>query len=458
MAAAPLVLDVNDSTDTRIGAHGITAAELDGLEPAAARIHDELMRRRREGRLDFWDLPSDDATQREAIAMGQELGERFETVVVLGIGGSSLGAKAAVAALGGPFHNYLPRSRRRGARIFFPDNSDPATFAGLLSTLDLSTTGFVAITKSGSTAETLSQLMVLRDRLGAEALASRLLVITDPAKGTLRQIAEAEGWRTLPVPPGVGGRYSVLSAVGLVPIAAGGFDASELCRGADRMRIRCEAPALRENPAWMLGGLHRLFDAKGRKIHVLFPYADSLREMGDWFVQLWAESLGKSEAVGPTPLRAVGATDQHSLLQLLMEGPQDKLVTFVAVEEPAEDVMIPPAWPGHDALDYLGGKRLGELIDAERRGTAAALAEAGRPSLTIRLPRIDAASVGGFFFLWEAATAFAGLLYGVDPFDQPGVEASKKITQALLGRKGFEAHAEALGSQPALDPRLILGA
>ncbi len=259
------------------------------------------------------------------------------------------------------------------------------------------------------------------------------------------------------MPPPVGGRFSVLTAVGLLPLAAAGFDVAALCEGADEMRKRCEEPDPRKNPAALLAAALYAYDRRGKKIHVLFPYADALRDLGAWYVQLWAESLGKTEEVGPTPLAAVGATDQHSLLQLLMEGPKDKVVAFVTVEDRGEKLGI-PAWHAEDpALGYLAGKTLGELIDAEAAGTQAALEAAGRPTLNLRLPRIDARSVGELLFLWEAATAIAGPLFGVDPFDQPGVEASKKITQGLLGRPGFEAHRTALEGRAPDDSAWILG-
>lgn len=454
MSLTRLSLDVNDALAAQIGRNGLEPKDFDGIEGAAHEAHDRLERLRAGGNLGWWGLPSDASVRDPAIALGEELKDRFENVVVLGIGGSSLGGKAAISALAGPFHNLMPREKRGGARVFFPDNSDPATFAMLLDSIDLSKTCFLAITKSGGTAETLAQLLVIRQRLGAK-LKDQLVVITDPESGSLRKIAKAEGMRTLPVPPKVGGRFSVLTAVGLVPIAAAGLDARGLCEGADSMRKRCEEASLHKNPAYMLGAVHHVFDrSRGRNIHVLFPYADALRDVGDWYVQLWAESLGKNEKVGPTPIRAVGATDQHSMLQLLMEGPQDKLVTFVAVEEPRSDLTLHGHWLEESAVGYLAGKSMGELIEAERIGTAAALANAGRPSMTIRMPRIDARSVGELLFLWEAATAFTGFLYGVDPFDQPGVEASKKITQGLLGRAGFEAHAKR--ELPPLDPAFVL--
>jgi len=450
MARSSLILDANDALASRIGTQGLSPSDLDAMSPAASRAWESLSKRWSRGEVGFWKLPSDESVSAPAIAVGEELAERFENVVVLGIGGSSLGAKAAVAALGGPYRDLLPRGQRQGARVFFPDNSDPSTFAALLDCIDLGSTCFLAITKSGGTAETLSQLMIVRERLGESRLAQQLVAITDPAGGALRKLAHEQGWRTLPVPPDVGGRYSVLSAVGLTPIAAAGFDAGALCRGADAMRRRCEAPSLRENPALLLAAIHHAFDRRGRGVHVLFSYADALREFGDWFVQLWAESLGKSEEAGPTPVRAVGATDQHSMLQLLMEGPQDKLVTFLAVEEPVADLAIPPVWKDRASFDLLAGKSLGGLLDAERRGTTAALAQAGRPSLTLRLPRVDAPALGELFFLWEAATASAGALYGVDPFDQPGVEASKRLTKALMSGEPMP------GAQTAEDPAFIL--
>lgn len=258
------------------------------------------------------------------------------------------------------------------------------------------------------------------------------------------------------MPPPVGGRFSVLTAVGLLPLAAAGLDVHALCEGADAMRRRCEEADPRKNPAALLATVLHAFDRRGKHIHVLFSYADALRDLGAWYVQLWAESLGKSEEVGPTPVAAVGATDQHSLLQLLMEGPRDKVVLFVTVEDRGEPMPIPTWHPEEDALGYLGGKTLAGLIDAEAVGTQAALEAAGRPTLTIRLPRVDAHAVGELLFLWEAATAIAGPLFGVNPFDQPGVEASKKITQGLLGRAGHEEHVERLRARPAPDPAWIL--
>jgi glucose-6-phosphate isomerase len=241
--------------------------------------------------------------------------------------------------------------------------------------------------------------------------------------------------------------------VGLLPAAAAGIDVAELLQGAQNMVERCEKGDVFENPAYMLATTLYLFDThKKRSTHVLMPYADALRETGDWFVQLWGESLGKKKGegfVGPTPLRAVGATDQHSLLQLLMEGPEDKLTVFIAVDEPREDLKIPEKVFELPDVSYLGGHSFHALLSAERQATATALAVHGRPSLCIRLPNLRPFAMGELLMLWQIATAFSGFLYEIDPFDQPGVEAGKRYTCGLLGRPGYESASQELKTYEA---------
>ncbi len=456
MSNNALALDINDAMEDAVGAFGLKREEIDALAAAGKKAHADLQAKRQSGELGFFDLPFDATAAEEAIAAGKHLSKQFENVVVLGIGGSSLGPKSLFTSLCHPLHNFLDQEKRTGARLFFPDNSDPSTFAALLETLNLKKTAFVAITKSGGTAETWSQLLVAREKLIAlvgNAWRNQIVAITDPSKGALRSVAASEGITTLAVPPAVGGRFSVLTPVGLVPAAAAGIDVQLLLQGAGAMAKRCDRAEIWENPAYLFAAVHYLMERNHRRpIHVLMPYADALREFGDWFVQLWAESLGKKTAngeVGPTPVRAVGATDQHSMLQLLMEGPQDKLVTFISLGESRHDLTIPKAYEQQPDVAYLGGHSMFELLSVEQRATAAALAKAGRPSLTLRLGRLDAYSMGELMYCMEAATAFAGGLYDINPFNQPGVEAGKRFACGILGRPGYEKDREEVESRPA---------
>lgn len=459
-----LRLDYGNMIAPRV-AGGVDAAALEGpLASDFRRAHARFEERRAAGELGFLDLPYARDTLDQVRELADGFGQWFEDLVVLGIGGSGLGAIALRDALLAPFWNQRSEEEREHfPRLHVVDNPDPATFGALLHLLDPARTLFNVISKSGATAETMAQYLVVRDRVdravGADKARGHFLFTTDPARGVLRQLAEAEGIPALPVPENVGGRFSVLSPVGLLPAAACGVDVEALLAGAAAMEERCRSPELAENPAGMLAALlHHADTARGRPIHVLMPYADRLRPLAAWFQQLWAESLGKARteggeerAVGPTPLAALGATDQHSLLQLLMEGPHDKVVLFVDVEDPGEDVPIPGRHPGIDALAYLGGHSLGELLATERRATAEALRRAGRPNATFHLPRVDAGTVGALLMLLQIATVYAGALYGVNPLDQPGVELGKQLTYGLMGRRGVEVpHIE-----PA-DPRWMI--
>jgi glucose-6-phosphate isomerase len=260
----------------------------------------------------------------------------------------------------------------------------------------------------------------------------------------------------------VGGRFSVLTPVGILPAALIGIDTGALLAGAADMRARCASAALGQNPAGAFAALQHVADtAHHRPIQVLMPYSDALRDMADWFVQLWAESLGKHRTagdggVGPTPLGALGATDQHSKVQLFMEGPGDKTVTFIGVTEIGGDVTIPKLHADVPELAYLGGHQLGELLDIERRATAGALARRGRPNMTLTLDRVDPFHMGGLLMFLELATAYAGQLYGVNAFDQPGVELGKQFTYAMLGRTDASAARAEWSTLPKSDPARVI--
>lgn len=464
-----VTLDYNNMLRPRLGpGRGITPERLDELAERFREVHADTGRRREAGELGFFALPGGGETVDQIEAFASGAGQVFEDIVVLGIGGSALGTIALRTALLHPFWNELSDEGRE----FFPrlhvlDNIDPSTVAAFLDGVDLRKTLFNVVSKSGGTAETMSQYLIVRQRLEAElgdGYRGHLLFTTDPEKGVLRQIAREESIGTLPIPPNVGGRFSVLSAVGLLPAALVGIPVRELLAGAAEMEVRCRGAELRDNPAGVYGALQYLADTEaGANVQVMMPYSDPLRNVADWFRQLWAESLGKARTrsgeevhVGPTPVRALGATDQHSQVQLYVEGPFDKTITFLAVREVGEDVEIPAIYPDIPELGYLGGHTLGELLRTEMAATEAALAERGRMSMRLEIERVDARSVGALLFLLELATVYAGGFYGIDPMDQPGVELGKQLTYGIMGRAGFEARRQEWANRPETRPEWTL--
>ena len=445
-----------------------TVADLDACAADFARAHAQVAALVADGTLGFPHLADDAALARAMMAEGATCRGAVDDVVLLGIGGSALGPALLRDALRPHAWNALDAHARDGwPRLHVLENVDPVTIAATLARLDLARTRVLVTSKSGGTAETLAQYLVLRDlveRHGGHDLVRRAFrFVTDPAKGALRAIARADGIVAFDVPPNVGGRFSVLSPVGLLPAACIGIDVAALLAGAAAMRDRAVVPVLRRNPAALFAVLQWLHDVRtGRRIHVLMPYVDALRNLGPWFVQLWAESLGKvrrtpgggTEHVGPTPVPALGATDQHAQVQLFMEGPHDKTVTFLGMDRPATDVAIPSLHGEHADLAYLGGRTVFDLLDAERRATAGALASRGRPNGTLHVPVVDAPHVGELLMFLEYATAYAGALYGIDAFDQPGVELGKKFTFGIFGRPGFEGDRAAFDALPTADPAL----
>ncbi len=441
---------------------GIAAADWKSASEAFRRAHAGFDRRRQAGELGFLALATDEALHKQSTDFAKSVRGRFDDVVILGIGGSALGPIALRTALLKPQWNSLSKDERGGEpRLHVLDNVDPHTISALLSRLALDRALFVVISKSGGTAETMAQYLVIRDRLNKSVKDAKqhLVLVTDPAKGALRDLARTEGIPALDIPPAVGGRYSVLTPVGMLPAALLGMDTAQLLAGAKDMAARCGGEELASNPAGVFATLQYLADTKeGRHIHVLMPYSDPLRDVADWFVQLWAESLGKhrqpgDRGVGPTPMGALGATDQHSKVQLFMEGPPDKTISFIAVDEGGVDVPIPKLHSDVKELGYLGGHQLGELLSIEQRATAGALARRGRPNMTIHLDRVDAWHLGALFMLLEIATIHAGELYGVNPLDQPGVELGKQFTYAQLGRADAEQARQEWNLLPKPDAR-----
>ncbi len=370
-------------------------------------------------------------------------------LIHIGIGGSSLGAEVLWRALTHPQHNLLPDSRRPGPRVHFVDNVDPDSLGSLLEWVDLRHALVHVVSKSGGTVETAAAFQVVRQavekRVGPTW--ARHFVATT-GRGALGALAREEGIATLPFPEDVGGRFSALTASGLFTPAVAGVDVGPLLAGARRMLARMRSAEPGHDPAAVAAAIaHRMETAKHKPIHVLMAYADALEPLARWFVQLCGESLGKRKGrgahvrhVGPTPLAARGTTDQHSQVQLFVEGPPDKLVSFVRLQAQNRAVEIPGAGPAA----YLDGVSLGALLEAEQRGTAVALARAGRPSVTWELPALEAGALGQLLVALETQTAYQAALLGIDAFDQPGVEAGKIAAFALLGREGYESERAAI--------------
>ena len=448
----PIKLDFNNVMAEAVGTrHGLTKAQIKVFDKRAVQFHKQLLAERKSEKLGFYDLPYQDALVRRIKKTVSQLKGRFENFVVLGIGGSALGNIALQTALNHPYYNLLDKKARGGMpRIFVMDNVDPEYFAGLLDVIDPKKTLFNLISKSGGTAEPMSQFMVVREilkkRLGSKA-GEHIIATTDKESGILREIVDKEGYESFVIPNNVGGRFSVFTPVGLLSAAMGGIDIAQLLAGAAAMDARCSTPSLTKNPAYRNAVVHYLADTKkGKAISVMMPYSNALYLIADWYRQLWAESLGKKfdvnkkvVHVGQTPVKALGATDQHSQVQLYAEGPNDKIFTLVGVEKYRREIKIPKTYKQYDALSYLGGKTMNALIDAERTGTELALKAAKRPTVTLTLPEITAHTIGQVLYMYEVQTAFAGKLYNINAFDQPGVEAGKIAAFALMGRKGYAA-------------------
>ncbi|MBX3071435.1 MAG: glucose-6-phosphate isomerase [Thermomicrobiales bacterium] len=430
--------------------NGLTDAELNDAATQATAHIDRIWNEYDAGDQRWVALPDNRQLVADIESFASSEGRAYEDLILVGIGGSSLGAIATIQALAHPFRNLQPHSNRGGPRLFVLDNPDPEKVAATLETVDLSKTLVNVVTKSGQTAETMANFLVVKDALeqtvGQDQARKQIVATTDPKDGLLRQLADQEGYRDFPVPPGVDGRMTVLSAVGMLPAALCGVDIGGLLDGAAAMREASRNRDARQNPGALFASIAWLAATKRDKsMLVMMPYADSLFGIADWFRQLWAESLGKRLSTaddevfaGQTPIKALGAIDQHSQIQLYTEGPNDKLICLTGVGTYRSGVEIAATPDSIDELGYLRNAELGQLLDRERMATAWALTNANRPNLSISIPAIDAGTVGEFFFMHEFQTVVGGGLFDVNPFGQPGVEAGKNATYALMGREGYE--------------------
>jgi glucose-6-phosphate isomerase len=456
--------------------NGITDEQLKELAEKTLPLIKQLNKERQDGETPYRDLPYNSKIAQQVKELVEELKGRCENLVVLGIGGSALGNIALQTALN-PYMYNLDENQRAGPRLFVFDNIDPPqldSFLNWLSNNDmLDKTIFNVISKSGEAAETIAQFMISRqlllDRL--KGYKDSVVIITNPKKGPLRKIISKEH---LPyqfqVPPGVGGRFSVLSAVGLFSAAMCGIDIDLLLEGARDMDSRVKCEDFYRNPAAINAAINYHFYNHGKRISVMMPYSYHLKDLADWYRQLWAESLGKKEDltgndvhIGPTPVKALGTTDQHSQVQLYREGPNDKLFTFLQVRNFDKDIKIGPAPEYAQELGFLAGKDLSELLNNEKRATEYALLESERPCLTVVFPEVNAYTVGQFIYLYEVTTSFTGALFGINPYNQPAVELGKDATFALMGKPGdykpvytYEEFANKIQSLNKIDEKFLV--
>ncbi|WP_435176581.1 glucose-6-phosphate isomerase [Halorussus sp. AFM4] len=412
---------------------GLSRDALDELDERVADAHERIERGREDAEHGYAALNLPETADPDAIRAAVEPFADAEAVLTVGIGGSALGAATLADALPSETDAY------------FLDNVDPEHVSRLLDSLPLDSTAVNVVSRSGTTAETLANFLVVRDAMEDAGVdwTDRTFVTTG-AEGNLRRLAEKEDLPALDVPEGVPGRFSVLSTVGLACAAVQGHDLDALLRGARDEADRL-AGSLYDSPAYAYGAVSYALEERGAAVNAMMPYAESLETFAEWFAQLWAESLGK-DGRGQTPARALGATDQHSQLQLYRAGPRDKLVTLVRPDERA-DRAIPET--DLEGLSYLGGSSLGELLDAEFEATEASLAAAGRPNVRVEIDRVDERSLGGLLYGMEAACVLYGELAGVETFTQPAVEWGKRAARGLLGGGEFE-EADAVAEKTTL--------
>jgi glucose-6-phosphate isomerase len=424
--------------------HGYTPAEFDRAKPKALKALKAFRKLSDDGIYGFPHQPFQTETIRDMVRFAESVHGSYDTVVVVGIGGSALGAWALDCALRGPHPVQGAHSEER-PRLIILDNVDPSFTQAAMASADPARTLVLVISKAGDAAETVATFLILREWMTqalGNAAARRIIAVTTIGRGDLFALAVREGYTVFGVPANVGGRFSVLTPVGLLPAALIGIDIVKLARGAAKMTHDCWLPDLERNVALRAALSHWLIlTRKNKTIQVAFPYSNLLWGTAFWFRQLWAESLGKAFTradmskevnIGQTPVAALGTTDQHSQVQLYMEGPNDKVVTFWAVEKHAWNGNIPARKWKIPAFDTLAGKSLAKLIDAERRATAAALRQRSRPNCTITVGRVDEEHLGAFLQMMEFQTAFMGELLDINAFDQPGVQLGKTLTMALM--------------------------
>lgn len=460
-----LTVDYNNMMESALGEKGFTDKTINSYATLAGKAYRYVNENRGKDELymGWTELPYN---QKEIVADIKETAKKirseFNYFVVLGIGGSALGPTMAYTALCHLHYNELTQRERKGPKFYVEDNVDPVRMHDLLDIIEPEKTCFNVISKSGATSETMAQFLVISDILKKAGvdLKKNLIFTTDAKKGNLVKISEELGGiKSYVLPDGVGGRFSELSPVGLLPAAVLGLNINMLLKGAAYMDKLCKQRTMRKNPALISAVLQVAAMKQGKNIGVMMPYSDNLKYLADWYAQLWAESLGKNVTLdgkacnyGQTPVKALGVTDQHSQVQLYTEGPYDKVVTFLSVEKYKYSTPIPHGCESIPDVSFLGGHTMEELIQAENKATAYALTQAGRMNYTVSVPEINEFTLGELMYYFEMQTAYAGAMLNINTYNQPGVENGKKATFALLGKAGYEAKKAELDSAPAVNP------
>ena len=423
---------IDDCFEDRVGKSGLSDKDLAEFKERSKEIISGLKQSQQDGSLPLLNICTreDDIAQIEQVAIRYR--EKFNDVVILGTGGSSLGGQAVYALADSGFGPRLG-----GPKLHFIDNVDPDTFELMIDQLDMSKTGFIVISKSGSTAETVAQFIVCLEALmakrGRSKAADHALVITEPGINPLRSLANRLNLPVIDHDPNVGGRFSVLSVVGLLPALIAGLDAMAIRRGAGAVLAETLNSDNPEDSPPAIGAVIKVAMLKKKNIAntVLMPYVDRLAPFALWFRQLWAESLGKNGS-GSTPIRALGTRDQHSQMQLYLDGPKDKIFTLILMNVSGRGRLISTALVKEDDLSYLQGSHMGDLLDAEQRATAITLVKNGCPLRIFMLEKLDEEVLGGLFMHFMLETIIAAGLLGVNAFDQPAVEEGKILTRNFL--------------------------
>ena len=409
-------LNYTNTMDEIIYEEGISFLDIEDINEKITTAYDNIMEKCKNNELGFMKIIYEDISIYNEL---KEYSKDFDNIVIIGMGGSILGAQAIYEGIKGIYYNELIDKK-----VYFLDNSDPEKTFEILNIIDLEKTLVFAISKSGNTAETLANFLIIEEKLKTTKKDYKKNIVVVANTGELKNIADKEGYKFYGMPENVGGRFSVFSTVGLAPLCCMDIDIEALIEGAKEMDKLCRNKDVFKNPALMNATIHYIIYNKGKTISVLMPYIERLHKFGLWYRQLWAESIGKN-GIGQTPVISIGAKDQHSQLQLYLDGLRNTIITFINVHKFKYDLKI-------RSSNYLNNKTLSTLIRSEQKGTEISLTTNKIPNISINIDELNEYTLGKLIYLYEIQTAFMGELLEINAFDQPAVEGGKIITRKLL--------------------------